>query len=178
MSSCSFPSSSAWTRQRPRNTVLTVLYISLATLSFFVGVSEAVSTPIRLPASLEYQGRSNACPARCAKSGPNPGNWSMYHNFAQFDSCQESLFYSFSLIDPVDNPDPFHHIYACTSFGRIGGTYQRTHRVRSQRQQPSIARMSHIRSQPGPPLRAQQSPQLSLLLSTSSACISPMDSVP
>ncbi|RAL13110.1 glycoside hydrolase family 18 protein [Aspergillus homomorphus CBS 101889] len=64
-----------------------------------------------------YQGRSVFCPARCAASGPNPGNRSLYHNFEQLASCEESLFYSFSFSDPVDDPDSFHRIYTCTSFG-------------------------------------------------------------
>ncbi|KGO58768.1 Glycoside hydrolase, superfamily [Penicillium expansum] len=41
----------------------------------------------------------------------------MYHNFDQLASCQESLFYSFSFLDPVDDAHTGHHIYACTSFG-------------------------------------------------------------
>lgn len=41
----------------------------------------------------------------------------MYHNFDQLASCQESLFYSFSLLDPVDDAQTGHHIYACTSYG-------------------------------------------------------------
>jgi LysM repeat protein len=117
MSLCSSSSSSPWLRRKPRNAFLGFLHIILVTLSFYVGTSEAITTPIRLPASLGYQGRSNACPARCAVSGPNSGNWSLYHNFEQFSSCQESLFYSFSFFDPVDDPDTLHHIYTCTSFG-------------------------------------------------------------
>lgn len=77
----------------------------------------AVTAPIRLPAAPGYQGRSSAYPARCATSGPNPGNWSLYHNLDQFSSCQESLFYFFSFLDPVDDADTAHHIYACISFG-------------------------------------------------------------
>ncbi len=115
MSLCSSSYSSAWLR--PRNSFFFLLHISLATLSFYVRTSEAISVPVRLPASPGYQGRSAACPTRCAASGPNPANWSLYHNFEQLSSCQESLFYSFSLLDPVDDPDTFHHIYTCTSFG-------------------------------------------------------------
>ena len=115
MSLCSSSNSSAWLR--PRNSFFVLLHISLATLSFYVRTSEAITIPVRLPASPGYQGRSTACPTRCAASGPNPANWSIYHNFEQFSSCQKSLFYSFSLLDPVDDPDTFHHIYTCTSFG-------------------------------------------------------------
>ncbi|RAK99289.1 glycoside hydrolase family 18 protein [Aspergillus ibericus CBS 121593] len=105
----------AWLR--PRNPFLTFLYLALFTLSFSIGTSSAVTVPVRLSASPGYQGRSVACPARCAASGPNPANWSLYHNFDQLASCKESLFYSFSFVDPVDDPDSLHRIYACTSFG-------------------------------------------------------------
>ncbi|KAJ5947147.1 Glycoside hydrolase superfamily [Penicillium verhagenii] len=102
---------------KPRNAFLTLFYVTLLTLSFSVDSSSAISAPVRLPASPGYQGRSNACPTRCAVSGPNPANWSMYHNFDQLASCRESLFYSFSFLDPVDDASVGHHIYACTSFG-------------------------------------------------------------
>ncbi|EKV10555.1 glycoside hydrolase family 18 protein [Penicillium digitatum] len=106
---------SAWLR--PRITFLGFLNIALFTLLFSVRTSSAITVPFRLPASPGYQGRSVACPARCAASGPNPANWSLYHNFEQFASCEESLFYSFSFFDPVDDPDSLHRIYTCTSFG-------------------------------------------------------------
>lgn len=106
--------SSAWLR--PRISFFTLLCITLTTLSF-VRTSSALSAPLRLPASPGYQGRSSGCPGRCAALGPNPANWSLYHNFAQLDSCQESLFYAFSFLDPVDDPEQVHRIYACTSFG-------------------------------------------------------------
>ncbi|PWY76008.1 glycoside hydrolase family 18 protein [Aspergillus sclerotioniger CBS 115572] len=106
---------SAWLR--PRNPFLTLLSLVLVTLSFSIHTSSAITVPVRLPASLGYQGRSAACPARCAVSGPNPANWSLYHNFDQLALCDESLFYSFSFVDPVDDPDTAHRIYTCTSFG-------------------------------------------------------------
>ncbi|PNY26292.1 Chitinase [Tolypocladium capitatum] len=70
----------------------------------------------RQPASPGYAGR-DACPARCSVSGPNPANWSVYHNFGQFQSCQHTLFYEFNLHDNVDDANTFHRIYACTSYG-------------------------------------------------------------
>ncbi|GKZ37253.1 hypothetical protein AbraIFM66950_008710 [Aspergillus brasiliensis] len=101
----------------PRTTFFTFFHLTLLTFSVFITTSSSITVPIRLPASPGYQGRSVACPARCAISGPNPANWSLYHNFDQFASCEESLFYSFSFVDPVDDPDSLHRIYACTSFG-------------------------------------------------------------
>lgn len=105
----------AWLR--PCNTFLTFLHFTLFTFSFVVSASSAITVPIRLPASPGYQGKSVACPARCAASGPNPANWTLYHNFDQFASCKESLFYSFSFVDPVDDSNNLHRIYTCTSFG-------------------------------------------------------------
>lgn len=107
--------SSAW--PRPRDTFLAFLYMALASLSFFVGTSSAITTPLRLPASPGYQGRSSACLARCAVTGPNSANWSLYRNFNQFALCKESIFYSFSFLDPVDDADEAYRIYACNSFG-------------------------------------------------------------
>ncbi|OAQ63718.2 chitinase [Pochonia chlamydosporia 170] len=71
---------------------------------------------LRHPVSPSYAGR-NACPERCIISGPNPANWSAYHNFDQFQSCQETLFYGFSIHDVVDDANTLHRIYSCTSYG-------------------------------------------------------------
>ncbi|KAL2023348.1 hypothetical protein VTK56DRAFT_3086 [Thermocarpiscus australiensis] len=51
-------------------------------------------------------------------AGPNPANWSAYHNFDQLQGCKYTLFYEFSLSDGViDDPNTPHRIYACTSHG-------------------------------------------------------------
>uniref|UniRef100_A0A0L0NAP9 chitinase n=1 Tax=Tolypocladium ophioglossoides (strain CBS 100239) TaxID=1163406 RepID=A0A0L0NAP9_TOLOC len=70
----------------------------------------------RQPASPGYASR-DACPERCSVSGPNPSNWSAYHNFDQFQSCQQTLFYDFNLHDKVDDANTFHRIHTCTSYG-------------------------------------------------------------
>ncbi|KAL2127503.1 hypothetical protein VTI74DRAFT_10626 [Chaetomium olivicolor] len=57
------------------------------------------------------------CPERCAVSGPSTGNWSVYPNFKVIKRCQQTMFYDFSLDDPVDNPHTNHRIQACSSFG-------------------------------------------------------------
>ncbi|KAF7561921.1 hypothetical protein G7046_g2225 [Stylonectria norvegica] len=71
---------------------------------------------IRKAASPDYQGR-DACPVRCSNAGPSPTSWSVYHNFDQFQSCPQTLFYQFSIYDQVDDPNTLHRIYACTSYG-------------------------------------------------------------
>ncbi|KAF4986556.1 hypothetical protein FGRMN_10784 [Fusarium graminum] len=70
----------------------------------------------RLGASPYYL-NSGACPERCSISGPEPGNWSVYSDLGQLRSCQETIFYAFSLYDPVDDDWTGHRIHACTSFG-------------------------------------------------------------
>lgn len=57
------------------------------------------------------------CPARCIDAGPNTGNWSVYPNFNRIQRCQQTMFYSFSMYDLVDEPDATHRIAACSSFG-------------------------------------------------------------
>ena len=70
----------------------------------------------RQPVSPSYRGR-DSCPERCSIAGPNPSNWSLYHNFDEIQSCTQTVFYEFSLYDQVDNSDTLHRIYACTSYG-------------------------------------------------------------
>lgn len=70
----------------------------------------------RLPASPGYRPNS-PCPGRCNVAGPHPGNWSFYHNFHQIESCDQTMFYDFSIFDPVDDPSTFHRIYSCSSYG-------------------------------------------------------------
>lgn len=70
----------------------------------------------RQPAGPGYSGR-DACPVRCSLAGPRAANWSVYHNFDQFQSCQQTMFYEFSLYDHVDDPKALHRIYACSSYG-------------------------------------------------------------
>ena len=70
----------------------------------------------RLPASPGYQPKQ-PCPGRCITAGGNPGNWSFYHNLDQTGSCDQTMFYDFSLFDSVDDPNTFHRIYSCSSYG-------------------------------------------------------------
>ncbi|KAI2728649.1 hypothetical protein CBS147333_4508 [Penicillium roqueforti] len=79
---------------------------------------------LRQPASPGYRGR-DACPVACSIAGPNPSNWSVYHNFEQLQSCHQALFYDFSLYDRVDDPDTLHRLYVCTSYGADWSALQR-----------------------------------------------------
>ncbi|KAI6754849.1 hypothetical protein HG530_012601 [Fusarium avenaceum] len=87
-------------------------------------VAALLLTSVSLTAALEanrlgaspYYLDYDACPERCSVSGPEPGNWSVYQNLAQLSKCQETMFYAFSLFDPIDE-DSTHRIHACTSFG-------------------------------------------------------------
>jgi GH18 family chitinase/LysM repeat protein len=71
----------------------------------------------RLGASPYYLNAAAACPERCSVSGPEPGNWSVYTDLGQLRTCQETMFYAFSIFDPVDEHSTTHRIHACTSFG-------------------------------------------------------------
>jgi hypothetical protein len=93
------------------------LAVTLWVAGFFASFGLVFASPgIRQPASPGYRGR-DACPARCSVAGPNPSNWSLYHNFEQIQSCPQTVFYEFSLLDKVDDPNTLHRIYACTSYG-------------------------------------------------------------
>ncbi|KAG5655689.1 hypothetical protein KAF25_009188, partial [Fusarium avenaceum] len=64
-----------------------------------------------------YHANVDACPERCSVSGSNPGNWSVYPELKKLRYCQETVFYAFSVYDPVDDSLAGHRIHACTSFG-------------------------------------------------------------
>lgn len=98
------------------NSYSTVARGGLVALAF-ASQAFGVSTPnLRLAAGPSYKYRG-ACPAACQQSGAASGNWSLYHNFAQIASCEEPVWYDFTLVDPVDDPNQTHHIYACTNYG-------------------------------------------------------------
>ncbi|KAL4899490.1 hypothetical protein BDW74DRAFT_171529 [Aspergillus multicolor] len=64
-----------------------------------------------------YRSSTSLCPERCSVSGPNTGNWSVYPDFRQIKRCDQTMFYDFSLYDPVDDKSQSHRIHACSSFG-------------------------------------------------------------
>jgi hypothetical protein len=45
------------------------------------------------------------------------GNWSVYPSLQQIGKCKQTMFYEFSLYDPVDDMTANHRIRACSSFG-------------------------------------------------------------
>lgn len=77
----------------------------------------AVASPGHAESSVTPYRNFDVCPERCSISGPNTGNWSVYPNFKKIGKCQQTMFYDFSLHDPVDDPEVNHRIYACSSFG-------------------------------------------------------------
>lgn len=72
---------------------------------------------LRIPAGPGYEPRSTNCPGRCKDLGPDPLNWSLYHNLDQLNQCNEIIFHDFNVNDYVDDPDEAHHIYSCSSYG-------------------------------------------------------------
>ncbi|KAF7554695.1 hypothetical protein G7Z17_g2698 [Cylindrodendrum hubeiense] len=93
------------------------LTAALWATSLLMFADVALATPKVRHGASPYYRNANPCPERCAVSGANPGNWSAYPNFKQIKKCQQSVFYDFSLYDPVDDQDINHRIYACSSFG-------------------------------------------------------------
>jgi hypothetical protein len=81
-----------------------------------VEAASGLKANLRQPAGVSYQAR-NDCPELCSVSGPDPANWTTYHNVNQLVACKQTLFYHLSLYDTVDDNSLAHRIYACTSFG-------------------------------------------------------------
>ena len=77
------------------------LAVALAAVSVLLGSAQA----------------KDFCPARCSDAGPDTTKWSVYPNFNLIKRCKETLFYSFSLYDLVDDRDSNHRISACSSYG-------------------------------------------------------------
>ncbi|KAM7212489.1 hypothetical protein V8F06_012111 [Rhypophila decipiens] len=87
------------------------LVVALGASGFFASPASA----IRLGASPTYE-NNGLCPKRCSDSGPSVDKWPVYPDMKQLKRCSETMFYSFSLNDPVDNGvDGAHRISACTS---------------------------------------------------------------
>lgn len=89
-------------------------------LSWLTGaalLSGAMASPGLGRSSITPYRNFDVCPERCSTSGPNTGNWSVYPNFKKIGKCQQTMFYDFSLHDPVDDPAANHRISACSSFG-------------------------------------------------------------
>ncbi|KAF5485943.1 Killer toxin subunits alpha/beta [Colletotrichum fructicola] len=74
----------------------------------------ALAASIVLPAAIQA---IEVCPGRCVEAGPSSGNWSVYPNFNIIKRCQQTMFYGFSLYDPIDDPESTHRIAACSSYG-------------------------------------------------------------
>lgn len=90
---------------------------ALGVLVLLLFADEIVASPgSRRSASPGYRS-ANVCPGRCSISGPNPANWSVYPDFRQIKRCEETMFYDFSLYDPVDENGLTHRIHACSSLG-------------------------------------------------------------
>ena len=69
------------------------------------------------PPTVEIPRYDEVCPERCSVSGPQTGNWSVYPNFLPTRKCKQTMFYDFSLYDPVDDEAANHRIHACSSYG-------------------------------------------------------------
>lgn len=90
---------------------------ALGAIGLLVSADVALAKPGIRHASSPYYRNIDACPERCSVAGPNSGNWSVYPNFKQIKACEQTMFYDFSLYNPVDDPAATHRIQACSSFG-------------------------------------------------------------
>ncbi|KAH6631034.1 hypothetical protein B0J18DRAFT_379787 [Chaetomium sp. MPI-SDFR-AT-0129] len=96
----------------------TFLTTALAAVSLLFSADGALARQSGFtPPSRTYHGSREVCPERCYVSGPNPGNWSAYPSLKLLRTCQKTMFYDFSLYDPLDDPTVNHRIHACSSFG-------------------------------------------------------------
>lgn len=86
-------------------------------LSVALGVTSLVGAAGFIPPLGSVARAVDYCPQRCVDAGPNTGNWSVYPNFNGIQRCQQTMFYDFSLHDPVDLAGVSHRISACSSFG-------------------------------------------------------------
>ncbi|KAL4924788.1 uncharacterized protein BDV17DRAFT_273543 [Aspergillus undulatus] len=87
----------------------------VALLSCTQGASAAKDYS-RNSASPSYRG-SDICPERCLTSGPSTGNWSAYPSLDRIAKYHDTMLYSFSLYDPVNEGGLNHRIYTCSSSG-------------------------------------------------------------
>jgi hypothetical protein len=88
-----------------------------AAVALWLSADGVMAKPrLRLSSSPNYR-NFNQCPQRCADAGPNTGNWSAYPSFKSVSRCEQTMFFDFSLYDPVDDPSRNHNLFACSSFG-------------------------------------------------------------
>lgn len=90
---------------------------ALGALSFFSTGLVSAQAQSRIGSGPGYRGMGEACPMSCIDTGADPLKWSAYHNLDQLSKCDQPLFYSFGLFDPVDETDSHHRIFACAMHG-------------------------------------------------------------
>lgn len=95
----------------------TWLAATLGITGILMSVSPALAGPGNRIGDSPYQANADACPERCSVSGSNLGNWSVYPELKQLRHCRETVFYAFSVYNPVDNDSTGYHIHTCISFG-------------------------------------------------------------
>jgi len=87
------------------------LTVALGAVSLMPGAM-AFIPPVNTSTQADY-----FYPERCTVSSPSTGNWSVYPNLKAIKRCQQTMFYDFSLYDPVADPSTSHRIQTCSSFG-------------------------------------------------------------
>lgn len=96
--------------------MVTLPWFAVAVTLLLSGDGVVAKLRIRLFSSPNYR-NFDQCPQRCAGAGPNTGNWSAYSSFNSVSRCEQTMFFDFSLYDPVDDLSHNHNLFACSSFG-------------------------------------------------------------
>ncbi|KAL6857694.1 hypothetical protein ACO1O0_005136 [Amphichorda felina] len=80
------------------------------------------------------------CPLPCSISGPDPANWTHYHDTRDLSRCQETTLFTLNIHNPVDDPDTQVAIRACSTSDGESGTWSLVgDRGLVVRRQPSLA---------------------------------------
>ncbi|OBT87691.1 hypothetical protein VE02_04092 [Pseudogymnoascus sp. 03VT05] len=62
-----------------------------------------------------FDAQRSRCPLPCSESGPNPGNWTYYHNTRVLTRCDERLLLDLNVHNPVDDANTHLTFRACSN---------------------------------------------------------------
>lgn len=76
----------------------------------FVGYLAVLSHPA---VAASYYSALSLCPLSCTISGPDPANWTYYHDMASLTRCNETILFDLNLNTAVDDPLAHQTFRAC-----------------------------------------------------------------
>lgn len=65
------------------------------------------------------------CPLPCSISGPDPANWTHYHDAQRLSYCDETTLFDLNIHNPVNDPDTSILIRACSAGSATSGSSKR-----------------------------------------------------